>query len=301
MPYTKPTSFNYNIVSSWYKTPAVKFELIKSLYNREFALLVPRMYDKLSYRSVRTLKVHSVQHLDFNLKATDMFKFNTPYNFYYSLAKFKNGIPNQTLNFQERNNDDWKENYYKEMVSYDWLIDIDAGDFDDLKFAYHSARNVKGLFDKLNVPYELRYSGMGFHFIVPYKFLPKNLTFNPHSEELTIYKFLKNLTKCIADDYSDLIDLNVFDSRRVCKLPYSLAIYENDAFVCHPFLSDEEFKNFKVKGVVMYGSLYKLRPENYKYQVQNRGTRLFNSDGNISKLLMRYKLNEYIKHIGGDY
>ncbi|MGQ4876769.1 MAG: hypothetical protein ACP6IY_22100 [Promethearchaeia archaeon] len=299
MSYTKPTKpFNYDIIKSWYKTPAIKFELIKFLYKREFALLVPKYIKNLEIkkRSVRTLKCHSVQHLDINLNATQMFMKNTPYNFYYSLAKYKFGIPNQTLNFAERDNSDWVKNHYKFIESYDYLIDIDAGDFDDLNYAYYSAKNIKKMFDKLNVPYELRFSGMGFHFIIPYSFLPQNLSFNP-AEDNNLYKFLFNLSALISEDKSEMIDENIYDCRRICKIPYSIALYENDGFVCTPFLNDEQFNKFKIENKVIYTSLYRLRPINYPYKVQNRGTYLFNPTGDLSLLLLRYDLKEYIKEL----
>ena len=278
---------HYSLIKQWYNLNSVKFELIKFLYNREFALLVPRLIEDKNIRkcSVRTLKVHSVQHLDFNLKCTDMFTKETPYCFYYSLANFKNGLPNQNLNFAKRDNTEWNKNCYKEIIGYDYLIDIDAPDFDDLQFAYESAIDLKRIFDKLNVPYELRFSGMGFHFIIPYKYLPQDLTLNPH-EKNNLYQFLTTLTSKLYKKYSELIDKSIYDSRRVCKIPYSLALYYNDAFVCSPFLSDEEFKNFK---------LYNYRPDKYPFSIERRGIKLFNEFGNLSSLLLKLNLNKYIK------
>jgi len=292
--YEKPTEqFDYNLIKQWYSLASVKFELIKFLYNREFALLVPKFITDIDIkkRSVRTLKCHSVQHLDFNLNATQMFLKNTPYNFYYSLAKYINGIPNQTLNFAERDNSNWIKNHYKFIESYDYLIDIDAGSFDDLYFAYYSTKNIKKMFDDLNVPYELRFSGMGFHFIIPYKYLPQNLSFNP-AENNNLYKFLFNLSTKISMDKSEMVDLNIYDSRRICKIPYSLALYENDCFICTPFINNEQFDKF---GNNIHKNLYKLRCNNYLYNIQNRGTYLFNQTGNLIKLLTHYDLNEYIK------
>ena len=300
MSYTKPIKqFDYNIVNSWYKTPSIKFELIKSLYKREFALLVAKYCDEETRkRSVRTLKCHSVQHLDINLNSTQMFLKNTPYNFYYSLAKYEFGIPNQRLNFAERDNSDWVKNHYKFIESYDYLIDIDAGDFDDLDYAYYSTESIKRMFDKLNVPYELRFSGMGFHFIIPYKFLPQHLSFNP-ADDNNLYKFLFDLSTKISKDKTEMIDTTIYDNRRICKIPYSIALYENDGFICTPFLNDEQFKSFKIKNKVIYSSLYKLRPCNYPYKVQNRGTYLFNPNGSLNLLLLRYGFNKYIR--GLDY
>ena len=286
--YIKPKeSIEYSLIEQWYNLISVKFEMIKYLYKREFALIVPRFIEdiEIKRRSVRTLKVHSVQHLDFNLKCTDMFLKKTPYNFYYSMATFQDGIPNQNLNFAQRDNTDWNKNCYKEISGYDYLIDIDAPDFNDLQIAYESAIDLKKLFDKLNVPYELRFSGMGFHFIIPYKYLPQNLTLNPHEKD-NLYHFLSKLTKYLYERYSELNDMSIYDSRRVCKMPYSLALYDNDAFVCSPFLSDNEFENFK---------LYNYRPNKYPFDIKQRGTKIFNENGNLSLLLLKFNLNKYIK------
>lgn len=286
--YIQPTEpFPYIMIYQWYKLASVKFELIKNLYNRELALLVPRFVTnpEIKKRSVRTLKVHNVQGLDFNLKATKMFIKETPYCFYYSMAKYKNGLPNQILNFVTRDNLEWTKNHYKEMVSYDYLIDIDAPDFYDMQFAYNSAYNIKELFDKLHIPYELRFSGLGFHFIIPYKYLPQNLTLNPHEPD-NLYQFLSKLTKFIFKECSEMVDMNIYDSRRVCKIPYSLALYNNDAFVCSPFLTNEEFENF---------NLDNYRPDKYPFQIERRGTHIFNEFGNLSRLFLKFNIKKYIK------
>jgi hypothetical protein len=292
--YSQPIKpLSYSLFYGWYNLSAVNFEMVKFLFNREFALFVAKCVDdpNVLKRSVRNLKVHSVQHLEFNLKATQMFQKETPYNFYYSLARFRNGIPNQTLNFAIRDNTEWNENCYKDIISYDYLIDIDAADFDDLQIAYETAVDLKRVFDKLNVPYELRFSGMGFHFIIPYKYLPQDLTLNPHIDN-NLYQFCQKLTGCLNDRYSELIDTSIYDSRRVCKLPYSLALYKNDAFVCSPILSDEELVNF---------SLYKYRPAEYPFTVERRGIKIFNENGNLSLLLLKFNLNKFIKGLNNVY
>ena len=286
--YIQPINqLSYNLIYKWYSLASVKFEMIKHLYNREFSLLVPRFVDNpdIRKRSVRTLKAHNVQGLDFNLKAVNMFSKETPYCFYYSMAKYKNGLPTQILNFVTRDNSEWTKNHYKEMISYDYLIDIDAPDFNDMQFAYNSASDIKDLFDKLNVPYELRFSGLGFHFIINYKYLPQDLTLNPH-EENNLYQFLSNLTKLIFEECSEMVDKNIYDSRRLCKIPYSLALYKNDAFVCSPFLNDVEFNNFRL-------SNYNIN--DYSFIIKQRGIHLFNKDGSLDLLLLRYNLKKYIK------
>jgi len=286
--YIKPKEhINYDLIKNWYNSASVKFEIIKFLYNREFALLVPNFIKDKEIKkcSIRNLKSHNVQSFDFNLKATDMFKKQIFYNFYYSMAYYINGLPNQNLNFNERNNTDWNKNCYKEMMGYDCLIDIDAPDFSNMQMAYESAYNIKELFDKLYVPYELRFSGKGFHFVIPYKYLPQNLTLNPH-EQNNLYQFLGNLAKILYKEYSEMVDTSIYDSRRVCKIPYSLALYENEIFVCSPILNNNEFETFK---------LNKYRLKNYPFDVRGRGTKIFNEQGNLITLFVKYFKNKKYK------
>jgi len=195
------------------------------------------------------------------------------------MASYKNGmamfdLKNNVLRKQQKN--EWFTNHYKEVVSYDWLIDIDSPSHLDLDFAYEDAKKIKAFLDENNVTYELRFSGKGFHFIVHYEqFAFLNLSFVPDEVE-SIYKFYMRLGEKLKDKFSELIDYSITDSRRICKLPYSLAIYPADIYVCWPFLSDEEFNNFKLED---------MKPKNIS-NIRGRGTYVFNAGNKDVKLLI---------------
>jgi len=297
MGYNGLNKIEFNLLEGWYCNKGVKIALIKNLKNRELALLVPKYWPDEKNRSVRNIRCHNFGvkengdklGLDYIYDVTGFFKIQTHYNLYYSLAEYKNGLPYNEPRLSDRNNEEWNNNHWKEMIGYDWLIDIDSPSFDEIEFAYHSAVNLKNTFDRLDVPYYLRFSGCGFHFVVPYKYLPQDLSFN-YEDNNNIYKFLYNLTKILYNNISELIDLNIYDSRRVTKLPYSLAVYDREILVCHPFLSDEEFNDFKKEKYVIWPSIYKLRPQNYPYQVGNRGEHLFNEEGSMRNFYKNYDI-----------
>lgn len=213
------------------------------------------------------LKCHSVQHLDLIMsQILKVYQKDSAFNCYYSMAKYMEGIPNQNPDLSQRDNTEWTEKHHTFMDSYDWLVDIDAGSHDELDYAHFSARQIKLLFDQTGVPYEMRFSGCGFHFVIPNSFfLSLNLTLNPHLER-NYYQFLLRINKILHRDYSEMVDWNTSDSRRLCKVPYSLALYKDRQYVCMPFLSDKEFDEF---------TLDHAEPSNY-FSVRQRGTHLFN-------------------------
>jgi len=268
----------YNYIN-WYWKPSVKFELIRTLRNRELALLNPNWltaeHPELRKQNVRMLRCHSVQHFDFILKSLNVYVMKKTYNFYYTLAKYINGIPYQTMDLKNRDNEEWKNTkHFEEMIGYDFLIDIDAREENEMNDAYESAGILKKEFDILSVPYELRFSGFGFHFIIPAIYMPKLSFFK--NEKNNIYQVCHLIAKRLNKKYSEMIDLKIYDSRRLCKLPYSLALYEDVNYVCTPILTNREFNDFKI---------YNYTPKTIKYSIENRGTHIFNMVGNINKLL----------------
>jgi hypothetical protein len=258
----------------WYKSAPVKFEIIKFLKNREFALLSKVTPE----RSTRTLRCHSVQHYDVILnEILKIEQKKSIFNFYYSLATYTNGLPYQNPNLSQRNNGEWISRHYEEMCAYDFLLDIDCDSQQEISYAYESAGLVKTFFDKINMPYELRFSGCGFHFVTPYKYftgLKKSL--NPNDED-SIYALYIRLAGFISAYVSELVDKTIYDSRRICKLPYSIAVYEDKMYVCMPFLNDKDFYNFDI-------SAFELDRVELS-AIRGRGNYVFNSMGNIVKLL----------------
>ena len=270
-------------IFNWYKSPAIKFELIQSLFNRETAVI--NKCSESGKVTIRMLKCHNVSHLDFIMNyILRMQETGNLYNLYYSLAKYQNGIPHQDWHLQERNNQEWTDNHYKEMISYDFLLDIDAGDFEELSYAKEATIEIKEFLDDRWIPYHLRFSGCGFHFVIPYDYLPKHLSLNPFYKGENIYKYCQSLGKFFYKDFSDLVDYKIYDSRRICKVPYSLSIYPqtNNVFMCMPFNNHLQLEMFDLK----FFELNNLIPEANKF----RKNHLFNAqtDVNIAK-------NEIIK------
>jgi len=270
---------DYSQLRKWYGSLSVLYEMFPYLKKREFALLVPSFLGnhKVYKTSTRMLKCNNVQQIKYNLERLKWGERNLPYNFYYSLAKYGDGIPVQSFNYAQRkeNNKNWTAEHWKHITGYDYLIDVDSPDQENIAHAHQSARMLKNFFNQLNVPYEFRFSGCGFHFVIPSMYLPE-LSFNPHKEH-NIYKFLSKVSKKLLERFSEMIDVNIYDSRRLCKIPYSLAIYEQGNYVCHPFLDKGEFDNFYLND---------LDPLIYpmKYNLLRRGGHVFNRDGNFENL-----------------
>ena len=253
----------------WYTRPEVKFEIIKFLRDRELACLVPSWCpEEMKKKSTRTLRCHSVQHYDIILfKILDVKYKQTLYNLYYSMAKYMQGLPYQNPNLAERDTKGWKENHHEQMIGYDWLIDIDAGSHEDIMYAHESADMVKRLLDRYKISYELRFSGCGFHIVVPYRVISGlQKHFNPFQEG-SYFEALTTMSKALNEKYSELIDWKIPDSRRVSKLPYSLAFYPNAEYVCLPFINTEEFYKFELED---------MRPEKWEGLLRDRCSTVFN-------------------------
>ena len=259
----------------WYKLAPVKFNIIKYTYRRE-TMFIKAKHSVREGKTTRMIRIHNVQHLDLWLKSMQVFKHLREYNLYYSLAKYEDGIPYGSLDLGNRDFGNWVEENHKQIVSYDFLLDIDCGNHKEMPFAYISAKKLKNFFDKNDVPYHLRFSGMGFHFIIPFKcFIDYNLSFNP-DENRNIYEFFMDIAMKLHNRFSEMIDLRIYDSRRVAKIPYSLALFDNDNYVCYPFKNNEDFEIFKLEY---------MQPIHFLNKVDNEPEYMFNEKGNVNKLL----------------
>ena len=274
----------------WYKIPQVKFRMLPYTLNRECMFI--KKEDERGGKTTRMIRMHNVQSIDIWFKLLNIHKFGREYNLYYSLAKYKDGIPFGTLALSKRDFGDWTKEHWKEMVSYDFLLDIDAGNHSEIMFAHYSAKNIRNKFDELDVPYYLRFSGRGFHFVIPYEYFrisnkdfPRfyDEIFNPDAEH-NAYSFFMKIAMELHNRYSEMIDTTIYDSRRVTKIPYSLALYDGRNYVCSSFSSAQEFDDFNLKD---------YRPSG-KYQeivsVNKWKEHLFNEKGNVFKLLNELKV-----------
>jgi len=277
---------------AWYGTQAVRFEIIKSLYCREFALISKHT----PKASIRNLKSHSVKNFDYILwNLLHLRNKKILFSLYYSLAKYINGVPNSPRTLVEwtkcdtwkKVKEDWKFNHYKKMESYDFVIDIDAGDHADIIHAKETTINIRNYFDKLNIPYEVRYSGKGFHFIIPKKFFP-DYSYDPNDEN-NIYKMYQKIAKYLYDEFSEMVDVDIYDSRRVLKIPYTLALYPDDynCYICFPLHTRAGLDNFQFKEYILTEKNFDV----YKKIIKMRGLHLFNADGKMNKLLKDVGIN----------
>lgn len=220
----------------WYFISKVKFNIIKYTKNSETALISSNKKITL-----RMLKVHSVQHIDFHLKAINWFK--NKWNIYYSIAKYKDGIPNQKFDLRNRDHSVWNENCHRYITDYDFLIDIDASSHEEIGYAQQSALNVCKLLDKYSIPYHIVFSGCGFHIKVPYSFFKSKGYSFLHGEPNSIYRVFASISRRLNKEVSEMIDTTIYEHRRLCKVPYTLALYDEDIYVCMP-ITLEKLKYF---------------------------------------------------------
>lgn len=240
---------NINNYYKWYFIPKVKFNIIKYTKDRETALITHNKKITL-----RMLKIHSVQHIDFHLKNLNWFK--NKWNMYYSLAQYKDGIPNQKFNLAQRDNSQWKKDHWRSMKSFDLMIDIDATDHSEIEHAKKCTMNICRRLEKHDVDFEIVFSGCGFHIIVLYSYFSKySYSFDPDSYN-SIYSAYSLIAKKLSSKYSEMIDYNLNDSRRLCKIPYSLAIYENNIYMCCPVryetLDDFDLEYYKPENAIKW-------------------------------------------------
>lgn len=238
----------------WYFNDAVKFSLIRFTQNRQFFLGVPK-YFKDGQKLSKWYKCNNVQSLNYVFEEENI-KQNK-FNCFVSLAKYKD-VPKRYYG-----NGEWKhgnltipnwnsqEDNWKYVEEFDFFIDIDAPSHEEMDFAYYSAREICNFFDRVPVKYTVRFSGKGFHILIPDGCFSFEKSYDP-SNEKSIYKVYSKLAKFLYERFSELIDLKIYVSRCKIKLPCSISLYEdNKEYVCVP-LTTEEFDNFKLE---------KMKPE----------------------------------------
>lgn len=280
---------NIQIYKQWYYKPDVKFEIIKFLFNREFAVITPKYQTEQQYTVTRSMTAHNVKQLEYCLwNMLGGKNHDNIFCLYYTMAKYRNGLPRQTYKIRDRDkdlNEDWKNNCWKEIETYDLIIDIDCDTSEEVElYAYPSAKAIKKFLDSVPVPYEARFSGRGFHFIVSGDYFKElNLSYEPYQRvEPSYYTLYGNIQKALSDRFSELVDCKVHDSRQLCKIPYTISFYKDNNYVCLPFMNHNEFERFKL---IDY-----LVENNIKQTFRGRGTAVFNAGTSVSCTILLKKL-----------
>ena len=236
-----------DLLNKWYSKIINQYNVTEAFLNREGAFLTPKhRRQNAMFQGVRCLRIHNTQGLDFCMNKLVNYKFaTTPIQMYYSVAKYKNGIAKTGSNLNDRKQEveKWADEHYQHMTSYDFVIDIDSPDFDHLPEAKADTHTLINHLTENKIPFELRFSGMGYHIIIPhYVFAHYNKHFNPHENIINnIYVFYESISKRLSEEFTELIDTTIYDARRIIKAPYSLALYPEGVFVCWSFKSVWEF------------------------------------------------------------
>jgi hypothetical protein len=220
----------------YYSKVYVKLEIVKCLYHRELCFLRDKKLGNPKH-SIRYLMGYNLYFLDRYLKICEE-RF---VNMYHSVATLKY-IP-AIFDLRNRKKDenyiDFMNNFKEYIVGYDFFVDFDGKN--NLKECHLEAKEYKEILEKFKVPYYLLNSSeMGFHFIIPFEYLPKLEIENLRD---TIRNIICNMK---AIYFYKHLDNSIYDYKRVKKVPYSFVC---DGTIVLP-LNDEQFNNFSKEIVI---------------------------------------------------
>jgi len=232
------------LYKKYYTRDDVLFEILKSTKSREMAMINPDF-------TIRCMYCSSIKFLKWNVNEFGGFDRNMS-NFYYSIASVKN-MP--VFDFKKSIRQEQQEKFNKEfnnyVIGYDFFIDLDRGsvpepskkilkkDFNEKtyikSYLINDMKKLKKVFDDYKIPYSLRFSGSGFHFLIADKYLP-----NDKFEDKI--KLCKNIAFDLKNWFGIMsIDDSIYNARRICKIPYTIDIKTGN--VCMP-LTDDDAENF---------------------------------------------------------
>ena len=274
----------------YYKKYSVLYELLRQLKNREFSML-SKIKPEASIRKILITTAQSITFWFQNLKATSKL-----YNMYTSLATYRDGVPFRSGNLSTGIDNNFWDDPTSYFTGYDLLIDIDQNSNKtiDLNHGIETTQMIKDELTRLNCPFEMIFSGRGFHFVIPYSAFAENseiqkTTFEPYKEN-SIYSIYFRINKGLHDTFSEMIDYNLSDSMRIRKMPFSLAVYKwkqdlygNYITMCFPFKNEDVWGSFKQHPKEMIKPSYWNTNKIFKH-----GVALFNSNGNANQLLKEY-------------
>lgn len=192
-------------------TLLTKIKMVKILKDREMVFLSPRI-------KIRGLMANHTKFLDRHFSRYSVDKNDV--DIYYSLAKLKK-IPVMSYNPQQRKEQMGElDSAYEEIYSFDYGWDFDNVDKSVKGFnkAKKEVIKVMTFFDSYNIPYNIRFSGSGFHLVVPeieggfeHKNFPQMMG--------TLYNVAEKVKNILE---LETLDLSVYDIRRIWRLPFTI-------------------------------------------------------------------------------
>jgi len=217
----------------WYNNSNVLFCMRPYTYRREVAFLSKTE----GYPTLRPIRCSNTQDLRYQIDSHIKYR-DHEYNIYTSVAKYSSidrdliWFPNKVLR------DNWRQNYWKFMIDYDFFIDIDLQSHNDFDIGKMEVIKIQNFLISNKVPHELRFSGMGFHIVILNETPDKNFKLFDENNIYTEYcNLAKKLIKLLDLKF---LDLKIYDARRLIKCPYTLACYGKTKYVCKPIHSTEE-------------------------------------------------------------
>ena len=260
----------------YYEFIPALFEIVKNLQHRELAFLTPSKY--LPRKTIRYMFAERIDYLKSHFEAFDFYKH--PVNMYMSVAVLKN-IPIFTYNLKERiKSDEYKifnKEYEINTVGYNFFMDFDGKE--DYDRCLLEVKEMKKILDEYKVPYYVMPSSFrGFHFHIPYEYMP----------DIDINETLKVLNKVVYNikgihDFKTL-DITIVDMKRICKVPYSVV---SDGSVCLP-LNDMQFNNFRKDMIEIDNVLKNITLKNRGLLLRTNGLTFEGMKYNVKKFISDY-------------
>jgi len=289
-------------VIQWYTRLDVKTALVEQLQNRELALI-----DKDDSEREAGKKRSNRYNYAINEKMiAGTFYFcgvitnPTFYNIYKSIATYYStiGITNKR---------EWSINHTKKITKYDLVIDIDPLENNEKGIieAKEGALLVVELYDELDIPYSIKFSGKGFHITTDGNDIKDSTDVSfLMTDENNVYKLCKSIQDKLKEKCSCLIDDKINEPNRLIKLCYTLSLYPetSDIRVCHPINSYEELENFETKNALIENFHPTPDPLNKVWNFETKQNitykeKTFNKGGNFYNLIEYLELNEqWLKH-----
>jgi hypothetical protein len=262
---------------SFYNSENVLYNIIEATKYRETAFIRIPTEELPNTITIRDLKINAVRYWLWNCERFQFYDF--PFNAYASVGKFPN-MPVFSWNPKMRREemDRWNRNFLAEMTEYDFLMDIDNP---DLRIAYATAYKTMQILREAQVAYSCVFSGnKGWHIRISYEDFSPEMKALPKPGLVTMLKKFAEKFTAVNGLYS--IDLSIFDTRRIGKIPYSV-VYPK-YYIALP-LSDAEMDNFTLEYCTME---HWLKPENMRKLYQRGLLKREGRPGAFGELVQKY-------------